>query len=162
MKIKILLPAMAIFLACNQTEQAEQPESTNYDNYAVFGDTITDFGALPVEQISELLGDKDSAMVKLTGPIDEVCQKKGCWMTISLGDGNTMRVKFKDYDFFMPLNSAGQRVIFEGIAYKEVTPVAELRHYAEDAGKSPEEIEAITEPEVAITFEASGVLLKKL
>jgi hypothetical protein len=41
------------------------------------------------------------------------------------------------------------------------TSVEELRHYAEDAGKSQEEIEAITEPKKTYSFVADGVLLKE-
>jgi len=37
--------------------------------------------------------------------------------------------------------------------------VATLRHYAEDAGKSKEEIEKITEPETNLMFLADGVLI---
>ncbi|MBA3901567.1 MAG: DUF4920 domain-containing protein, partial [Bacteroidetes bacterium] len=124
--------------------------------------TISVEGAMPISDLVQQIEGKDSLKVKLTGNIEEVCQKKGCWMTFALANGNSMRVKFKDYDFFMPLNSNGQEVIFEGMAYREVTPVNELRHYAEDAGRTPEEIEAITEPEVAITFEANGVLMRKM
>ena len=47
----------------------------------------------------------------------------------------------------------------DGFAFKEVTPVDELRHYAEDEGMSKEEIAAITEPKEELKFMASGVLL---
>lgn len=59
----------------------------------------------------------------------------------------------------MPKDIKGRKVIMEGYAYKLVTPVEELRHYAEDEGKSKEEIEAITEPLEELKFMASGVLL---
>ena len=39
--------------------------------------------------------------------------------------------------------------------------VNELKHYAEDAGKSEEEIAEITEAEKTFAFEADGVLLKQ-
>lgn len=48
------------------------------------------------------------------------------------------------------------------MAYKSQTSVEELRHYAEDAGKSKEEIESITEPRIEYTFMADGVYLKKI
>ncbi|PDH42356.1 MAG: DUF4920 domain-containing protein, partial [Rhodothermaeota bacterium MED-G19] len=35
------------------------------------------------------------------------------------------------------------------------------RHYAEDAGKSSEEINKIIEPEISMTFLAEGVLIRK-
>jgi hypothetical protein len=71
-----------------------------------------------------------------------------------------MRVTFKDYGFFMPLNSAGRSLVLSGIAMNDTTSVETLRHYAEDAGKSKEEIEAITEPEVELVFEATGVYIR--
>ena len=37
--------------------------------------------------------------------------------------------------------------------------VDDQRHYAEDAGKSPEEIAAITEPKRTLSFTSSGVLI---
>jgi hypothetical protein len=49
----------------------------------------------------------------------------------------------------------------QGKAFKEVTSVDELRHYAEDAGDSKEEIAKITEPKTELKFEATGVVLKK-
>jgi len=88
-------------------------------------------------------------------------QAKGCWINIVSEDAAkpSMFVKFKDYGFFMPKDIAGKEVIMEGYAFKEVTSVDELRHYAEDEGKSKEEIAAITEPVEELKFMASGVLL---
>jgi hypothetical protein len=41
------------------------------------------------------------------------------------------------------------------------TPAVEdLRHYAEDEGKSKEEIAKITEPLVELAFEAEGVIIQ--
>ena len=39
--------------------------------------------------------------------------------------------------------------------------VADLKHYAEDAGKSEDEIAKITEPKIEYAFEANGVLIKR-
>jgi Domain of unknown function (DUF4920) len=68
-------------------------------------------------------------------------------------------VQFKDYGFFMPKDISGRKVVMQGYAFKALTPVDELKHYAEDEGKLKEEIEAITEPKEEIKFLASGVLL---
>jgi hypothetical protein len=81
-------------------------------------------------------------------------------MKVDKGNGETMMVTFKDYGFFVPFESAGKTAIMKGFAYYDTVSVEMLRHYAEDAGKSKEEIEAITEPEYDIAFEASGVVLK--
>ena len=80
-------------------------------------------------------------------------------MKVDLDDGNQVLVKFKDYGFFMPKDVAGKEVIINGKAFVEEMPVDEQRHYAEDAGKTPEEIAAITESKRTYSFEADGVLL---
>ena len=43
--------------------------------------------------------------------------------------------------------------------FNDVTSVAELKHYAEDANKPKEEIEKITQPEKKPAFEAEGVII---
>ena len=71
-----------------------------------------------------------------------------------------MMVRFKDYGFFVPTKGLeGRRAVMQGYASKETTDVATLRHYAEDAGKSKEEIAKITEPETSLMFLADGVLI---
>ncbi len=99
--------------------------------------------------------------MKVTGKVMEVCQKKGCWMTIVSDQPGQpeMRVTFKDYAFFMPKDLSGKQVVVDGYAYVETTPVDVLRHYAEDAGKPKEEIAAITTPKREISFEAFGVVI---
>lgn len=101
----------------------------------------------------------DTLHTTLRGTVNEVCQAKGCWMTIAASDEQEMMVKFKDYGFFMPKDISGREVVMHGMAYYQITPVEELQHYAEDAGKSPEEIAAITEPKRELRFLADGVQL---
>ncbi|MBA4301598.1 protein of unknown function [Algoriphagus alkaliphilus] len=97
---------------------------------------------------------------KISGEIKEVCTKKGCWFTMDLANGEPMRVTFKDYGFFIPTNSQGFPIILEGVATLTETDVETLKHFAEDQGKSKEEVDAITAPKREITFEATGVLIK--
>lgn len=128
---------------------------------AYFGDSISPASAIKASEVKAKLGKQDSAAMVVEGKIVDVCQKKGCWMEVELGNSETMRVTFKDYGFFVPKDAAGKTVIMDGYAYSDTTTVAELRHYAEDGGKSKEEIAKITEPEVAVSFEARGVIIKK-
>ncbi|RYF70605.1 MAG: DUF4920 domain-containing protein, partial [Cytophagaceae bacterium] len=104
---------------------------------------------------------KKEMPAKVEGTVESVCKVKGCWMKVNTTDGQTMRVSFKDYGFFVPKDIVGKTVVMQGTAVQSVTPVDELRHYAEDAGKSKEEIAKITEPEKALTFVADGVIVKK-
>ncbi|MGY2134859.1 DUF4920 domain-containing protein [Hymenobacter sp. HD11105] len=124
-----------------------------------YGASITAADAIPVAQLNQVLGTKDSAQVKLIGKATEVCQAKGCWMTIATANGKQMRVRFKDYGFFVPKDISGKTVVINGWAHREMVPVDHLRHYAKDAGKSAKEIAAITKPEQQLNFEADGVLV---
>ncbi len=125
-----------------------------------FGKRISLDGAEPIEKLPELMAKSDSVKVKLVGEIQEVCTVKGCWMDLPTVDGKTMKVRFKDYAFFVPKDSKGKTTVVEGWAYRYTVPVDELRHYAEDAGKTKAEIAAITKAEDAVAFEADGVLIK--
>ncbi len=129
--------------------------------WAYFGDSITVEGAKDVSELPDLMKGKTMAVFKLSGTIQECCQKKGCWMKLDMGNGQMLRVGFKDYAFFMPLESAGSKIVMQGMGTYDTTTVDELKHYAEDAGKSKDEIAAITEPELELVFEASGVRLRK-
>jgi len=114
----------------------------------------------PVSITSALSDANIDKPISVKAKVNAVCQMKGCWMTLTSMDTNEeIFVKFKDYAFFMPLDLAGQEVIAHGVVSKEVTSVDELRHYAEDAGKSKEEIEAITEPKEEYKMMADGVVI---
>ena len=123
------------------------------------GAVIDAKGAItPKEMLAKMEKDKKFEG-KIETKVNSCCKKKGCWMMVDLGDGKEMRVSFKDYAFFVPLESAGKNVIMQGRASYDTTTVAMLHHYASDAGKSKKEIDAITQPEISITFEADGVIL---
>lgn len=125
-----------------------------------FGEKITPDGARPIAELPKLLGDKDSVQVKLVGEVASVCKVKGCWMELPQADGQKMRVRFKEYAFFVPKDAAGKTTIVNGWAKKYTTSVEELRHYAEDDGQTKAQIAAITKPQTGVAFEADGVLLK--
>lgn len=80
-------------------------------------------------------------------------------MKLDLADEKEAFVKFKDYGFFMPLNSKDREVIVNGKAFLEIVSVEELKHFAKDAGKSDAEIDAITSPKRTLSFESDGVLM---
>ena len=84
----------------------------------------------------------------------------GCWMDVDMGNGKIVHVTFKDDGFLIPMDAAGKTAIIEGEATYEDIPVELLKHLAEDDGKTPEEIDAITEPEMEYTFVAKGVILQ--
>ncbi|MBK8819853.1 MAG: DUF4920 domain-containing protein [Saprospiraceae bacterium] len=125
-----------------------------------FGEKIEEDGAISYDSLLVAIKSADSVETKVTGLVSGVCQTKGCWMDIVSEKDSTaesMFVEFKDYAFFMPKDLAGTKVVISGKAYRDVTSVEDLKHYAEDEGQSPEEIAKITEAKEELKFMASGV-----
>lgn len=125
-----------------------------------YGAAVSPEGAVPMSALAAALGTRDSARVKLAGQASAVCQAKGCWLTLPTADGQQMRVRFRDYAFFVPKDLSGHRVVVSGWAHRGTVPKAELQHYAQDAGKSSQEVAAITQDEQELTFLADGVLVQ--
>ena len=102
-----------------------------------------------------------SSKVKIEGEILSSCPMKGCWIKISV-EKDTVLVRFKDYGFFVPKNGIeGKSTIINGKLSVDTLSIGQLQHYAEDAGKSKEEIALISKPEITISFLADGVLIKE-
>lgn len=115
--------------------------------------------AISSDELIEKLAGKDSLFVTVDGTIKAACQAKGCWMTMDAGN-EELFVKFKDYGFFVPMNSADHKATMQGWAYADTVSVKDQIEYAKDAEASEEEIAAITSPKVKLTFMADGVVIK--
>ncbi|WP_298954645.1 DUF4920 domain-containing protein [uncultured Nonlabens sp.] len=168
-KLFIVFFTMSLFVACKEQKDVEEEVPAVNDEqvqemaYLDYGVKITDkdvIDALELRAIYDGMTVGDTTAVKVKGMIADVCVKKGCWIKLPVGN-QAATVKFKDYSFFLPKNGKGKEVILSGKAYKNVTPVEELRHYAQDAGKSKEEIAAIVKEEVTLSFVADGALVEK-
>lgn len=160
----LLISATFFAASCGDSASATSNDSANEDSvkvsYQYYGDTITVDGAIPASELITTVGSAPSMNLKVEGKIESCCQKKGCWTEVFVNDSETVHVTFKDYAFFVPKDAAGKVIIMEGVAKYDTTNVEMLKHLAEDAGKSKEEIEKITEPEFELVFEASGVIIR--
>lgn len=173
MKLILIILSAGLLFACTDKKKQTNEEMSNPKeevatvqtvDYAQFGEKIEAEDALSAQEMQEKfknLQTGDTLNVKFAANVEKVCQKKGCWMSLDLGDSIQPFVRFKDYGFFVPLNAAERKTVVKGKAFIRETSVNELRHYAEDAGKSQEEIEAIIEPKREYAFVADGVLMEK-
>lgn len=154
----LLVAIMSAGVACSSNKK-----TLSFQPNQQFGKAITADRAQNVSDVVQKMEQQKlkEMPAKITGKVQAVCQAKGCWMTLENKGSTDMRVKFKDYAFFMPKDLAGHTVVAEGIAKLDTVSVAMLRHYAEDAGKSAAEIEAINTPEINVSFMADGVIIVK-
>jgi hypothetical protein len=155
MKISIVLFLIASVVLGGCKNSTTSVETTYY------GEEFSNENVVTANQVAGITASTNSYDAVVEGKVVDVCQKKGCWMKIDIGNGETMHVTFKDYGFFVPMDITGRTVVMKGVSSFDTLSVETLRHYAYDAEKSDEEIEAITEPELSLTFEATGVFLKE-
>ena len=153
LKIVVLL-VLVHTVGSSQHAKFSNPGANN------FGADIGIENAQEVGHAVSQMTEGDTLQVSLVGTIHEVCQSKGCWMTLEDEEGeNSVFIKFKDYAFFVPLEAGGKKAIVQGKLYSSITSVKELQHYAEDEGLSKEEIAAITEPQEEIKMMADGIVI---
>ena len=158
--------SLTILVSCKSGTEDSDKANTKFEDttYSSYGSMIIADGAFSAAEMLrhyKTMVAGDSLNSKMKAKVDEVCQVKGCWMKLNLEDGNQVMVRFKDYGFFMPKDIAGKEVIIHGKAFVRETSIDEQRHYAEDSGKSDQEIAAITKAKRTFAFEADGVLLKQ-
>ena len=160
MKNISLLFLAIIFFSCNNSNENPILNSKNESlSYKFYGKVISQDSIKNLEVEKESLMNTGIKTSKISGRIVETCSKKGCWMTLDTGE-DTLFVKFRDYAFFVPTDSVeGKKAIIQGDLFLDTVTVEMLKHYAEDDGKSEEEIAQITEPSYDMGFTANGVII---
>jgi hypothetical protein len=80
--------------------------------------------------------DYDGKTVALEAKVRQACTKKGCWMELADDDkGPGVRVTFKDYGFFVPLDSAGSTAKVEGTVKVAELSAEQAKHYEAEGAK---------------------------
>ena len=124
-----------------------------------FGEKIEEGSIIENSKIQNLFLAKEKFNAKLKAKVTDVCQMKGCWMKLEIGEEKDIMVNFKDYSFFVPKNIIGKEVIVSGEAFKRNISVDELKHYARDRGENESAISLIVEPTEIYSLTAKGVIL---
>ena len=122
-----------------------------------FGEDISKYQIDEKIKVQELFDSKSKFITKFKAEVTDVCQVKGCWMKLNIGNDIEVMVNFKDYGFFVPRDIIGKNVLVNGVAYKRSISIDELKHYAHDRGDSKEVINSITKPEEIFSLTANGV-----
>lgn len=145
----VLLAILVIFTIANITIAQEKDNEVSLsepvetgENYEVYGSEFPDDAQyFALNYLIENSSIFEGQQVATTGKIKEVCQKKGCFFILSEEDGDrNARITFKDYEFFIPTNSAGKEVRLIGEFRMNELSEEKAKHYAEDAGEDPKDI----------------------
>ncbi len=152
MKKLLILTGCLFFMIAANAQDAIKPAETG----TVYG-TVTETGeAIKVGKLESSIKD-NKFEGKIMGQVTEVCQTKGCWIKLKKADGTDLMVKAKDHGFYMPADIVGKMVVVEGSASVKEVSEKMRKHFAEDAGKSKEEIEKIKGTSKEVMFSATGV-----
>ncbi|MFQ5569194.1 MAG: DUF4920 domain-containing protein [Rhodothermales bacterium] len=164
-KIYPLILLVALVLGACQSEQTADEAAVSDTMYDTYGEAITDEGAVPVQAVVAEREQYLGQAVKLEGTVAEVCQNKGCWLTLQTGDGNNVRVlvpkdEAGNYLFTVPTDISGRQVVVQGTLVEETLSEETQHHMAEDAG---EDVEADAfQPKTELQLTAHGVLIVKV
>ncbi|HET9744512.1 MAG TPA: DUF4920 domain-containing protein [Chitinophagaceae bacterium] len=146
-----LMVAVAAMVIVNAQEAESAKPGVTYGKYSEEG-----VKPISVNDLEKKMSD-NKFDGKIEGKVVEVCQAMGCWAKLKKEDGSTIMIKVKDHEFAMPKDIVGRTVVVEGKAELKETSVEMLKHYAEDAGKSKEEIEKIKDPKKEVIMMIKGV-----
>lgn len=162
-KVLFIAAIASIAIACSSADSNDSGAGDKEKLGKSYGPVKVDVKkAISVEDmLADFEGKTERTEYTFEADLAEVCSKAGCWVNIDKGNGDTFMVRFKDHFTIPPATEVGTGAYLHGYAYMDTISVEMLQHFAEDAGKSQEEIDAITEPEYELNFEADGITLKK-
>lgn len=152
MKKIYIFSLILIVLAANAQDKEKVPAAKG----VVYGNVSEEKSPVSVDDLEGKLVD-NAFTGQMKGKVVEVCKAEGCWLRLQKADGSSMMVRAKDHAFFMPENIVGKTVLVEGTASVKETSEEMRKHFAEDGGKSKEEIAKIKGPEKSVEFAAKGV-----
>ncbi|CAA7196790.1 MULTISPECIES: DUF4920 domain-containing protein [Chryseobacterium] len=167
MKFRIILFALSVSVSSLAfAQETSNKKVSPPEGNALIGDTygagianksLSD--AISVDKLNKKLKKENKKIenVAIKGKVTDVCEKKGCWLTIQTEDNSQFFVKMKDYAFFVPTALKGKNVVLDGSAERKIISIDEQKHYAEDAKKPQSEIDAINQPKEEIRFVANGI-----
>ena len=121
-----------------------------------FGNGVTLVTATPLREVLAAPERFSDRPILIRGRLTDLCTKKGCWTVLADGDA-FVRVRFRDYGFFLPQDALGSSAWVEGVAEVRTLSEREARHLAsETRGREPDAVEG---RQREIGFVASGVRL---
>lgn len=119
-----------------------------------------DAKAVPLATVLESPDDFSKTAVVVEGVVTTACDRKGCWMQLAAAKegAQTVRVTFKDYAFFVPLDSKGYNARAEGVVSVKKLTKRDADHLEEEGAKLKRNADGTANE---VSFVASGVELTK-
>jgi len=119
-----------------------------------------DAKSVPLAKVLEQPDAYTKETVVVDGVIATSCSRKGCWMQLATDaeHGEGVRVTFKDYGFFIPLDAKGMKARAEGVTVVNTLSKADADHLEEEGAKLKRNADGTA---IEVSFIANGVELRK-
>ena len=102
------------------------------------GEKLQGAPELSLAKLLENPAPQDGKVLRVDGTVRKACSRKGCWMELATdAKGPGVRVTFKDYGFFVPLDSAGAQARVEGVVKVAELSEGTAKHYASEGATVP-------------------------
>jgi hypothetical protein len=152
--------------ACGHEGAAEPSEVANApaDEEGVIrrGAPLQDATAIAISDLLANVEQHEGKLLTIDGTVRRNCTRKGCWMDLAGGMEAALpgaRVTFKDYAFFVPLDSAGAKAKVQGTVEAKLVPADAVAHYESEGAVYPNKRPDGSAHEVRIV--ATGVELRR-
>jgi hypothetical protein len=104
----------------------------------VRGEKLKGAPAVTLEHLLEKPDAHAGKAVFVEGKVRRACTRKGCWMELAPSEtGAGVRVTFKDYGFFVPVDSAGSSARVEGVVQVADLSEERAKHYESEGAIVP-------------------------
>ena len=143
----LALGALFTLAACKTTAEptpaaaAESPSpaaSAAPTNRKTFGSPVAGGATLALSDVLKAPEEFADQSVLVEGEVRRACTRKGCWMELSTAQDPAApgcRVTFKDYGFFVPIDSAGSKARVEAKVESKLLKPSLVTHMEEEGAK---------------------------
>ena len=133
MKISASFYLVGLLFCASVSQAADEPAAAR-----VFGEAVPADASISSLQDAVAVAEQAGDQV-ISGRVGQVCQKKGCWMTLS--DGEHMARVMTDHKFVIPKDLSGEVLVYGDLQAFDLD-ADEVAHMAKDSGKDIAEIDA--------------------
>ena len=130
-----------------------------------YGEPLTGKDTVPIHQLLENPDPYLGEVVRVEGLVTNVCEKRGCWMSLASDEKEfeEIRIKVDDGVIVFPMEAKGRRAVAEGVLTKiEMTMEETLAYQKHHAEEHDEEFDpaSVTEPLVFYQIKGTGAVIR--
>ena len=171
--LAVLAVSLFVITGCSESSDVQEPAApaVSFAAFDVFGSEFDQADSVPVQQVAASPSDYLGEPVKVSGTITQVCQGRGCWMTLQVSDAQLVRIVMprdedNNYLFTLDKGMSGRRAIVQGTLDESTLAAFEApMHHGGDT-QDHHEGDEHTEEDMATGLElhitAHGVLVEKM